>query len=435
MIGAQENYAYRFSIDDHKLKVIATDGFFIEPIETDYIIINAGERYDFLLETNQKRMDDFLIRAETLEVNRTTFKRDKELENNDAIAALTYGKTEANKTIIEKEYQNKNPRNCGVNTCIVVNCPFRNFGPSYGYECINVERFKLLTPTPAEELPHWTPGSHSLIKFFNFGFDGPELTTSINGRTFVVPNVSLQTEPLDRDQVQNCKSVEETCVGKDCKCTHIIEIFEQHYNKPIRFVLSSLSEGNLIRFSHPIHLHGHSFYVVKVGYGKYDANGRVIAGSPDLKCEQPCRQPPEWSTAKGPADIKITDRTVRKDTVIVPSGGYVVIDFIADNPGHWFMHCHAEYHQMQGMALVVNEVQVRQKPSPAGMPTCKSFTWDVEKLNKRTVEELNKKKITAVKVILSLAGLSIAIILMCTLMIYVKRECGYRKCSPRYVKQ
>ena len=60
MIGAKGNYAYRFSIDDHKLKVIATDGYFIELIEANYIIIYAGKRYDFLLETNQKRIDDFL---------------------------------------------------------------------------------------------------------------------------------------------------------------------------------------------------------------------------------------------------------------------------------------------------------------------------------------------------------------------------------------
>ena len=382
MIGAQANYAYRFSIDGHKLKVIATDGFFMEPILADYIIVNTGERYDFLLETDQKGVNDFLIRAETLEVNCKTFKRDKELENNDAIAALTYGKTEANKTIIEKEYKNKNPRNCsGVNACKVVNCPFRDFGPSneIGYKCINVDEFNLLTPTPARELPEWNSSDdRSFIKFFNFGFDSDEFTSSINGRNFVVPNVSLQTEPQDRDQILNCKRLDGPCVGKECQCTQIIDIPEEYYSKPIRFVLSSLNTEDNNRFSHPIHLHGHSFHVVKVGYGMYDANGTLIAPTPDLKCEQPCKQAPEWSTDNGPADIKITNRTIRKDTVIVPSGGYVVIDFIADNPGYWFLHCHIEPHQLEGMALVINEVEKYHNPPPEGMATCKSFTWTVE---------------------------------------------------------
>ena len=32
LIGAQGNYAYRFSIDSHKLLLMATDGYFIDPV-------------------------------------------------------------------------------------------------------------------------------------------------------------------------------------------------------------------------------------------------------------------------------------------------------------------------------------------------------------------------------------------------------------------
>jgi len=39
---------------------------------------------------------------------------------------------------------------------------------------------------------------------------------------------------------------------------------------------------------------------------------------------------------------KIDAHTLRKDTVIIPVGGYVVIQFISNNPGYWFMHCHVE---------------------------------------------------------------------------------------------
>ena len=49
LIGAQSIFAYRVSVDEHKLIVIATDGAFLEPMEVDYIIIHSGERYDFLL--------------------------------------------------------------------------------------------------------------------------------------------------------------------------------------------------------------------------------------------------------------------------------------------------------------------------------------------------------------------------------------------------
>ena len=403
MIGAQANYAYRFSIDGHKLKVIATDGFFMVPIKTDYLIINSGERYDFVLETSQQRIDNFLIRAETLEVNCKDFGRDAEDKNNDAIAVLTYGKTEPNKAFIESEYRNKNPRNCNVNNeCYVVNCPFEDYRSRYspGYKCINVDSFTLLKPTPKKELPEWISDNKTVgyIRFFNFGFDSDEVTSTVNGRNFILPNISLQTATKRakaeiKDQV--CANTSFPCTGKECQCTQIIEIGQQYYKKPIRFVFASLGTKANTKFSHPVHLHGHSFHVVKVGYPKYNEQGTLIAATPDLKCKEPCKQAPEWSTAKGPVDIKITNKTIRKDKVIVPSGGYVVIDFIADNPGYWFLHCHIEPHQLEGMALVINEVEKYHNPPPKGMATCNSFTWTAKQFkSKRAYKFSTAAKVT-----------------------------------------
>ena len=154
-----------------------------------------------------------------------------------------------------------------------------------------------------------------------------------------------------------------------------------------RLVFSSLSTGNGTRFSHPIHMHGHSFHVVKVGYGDYDSEGRLVNASSDLACParaaRTCQQAPKWRANAPPAGIQAFNKTVRKDTVIVPSGGYVVVEFIADNPGYWFLHCHIESHQLEGMAAVINEVQTRHNPPPSGMLSCKSFTWTVEEFNKK----------------------------------------------------
>ena len=38
------------SVDEHQLRVIAIDGYLVQPVSTDYIMINSGERYDFLLQ-------------------------------------------------------------------------------------------------------------------------------------------------------------------------------------------------------------------------------------------------------------------------------------------------------------------------------------------------------------------------------------------------
>ncbi len=69
LIGSQGLFAYKFSIDGHKLTVVATDGYWIVPKKNvDFIIIHSGERYDFILDADQETMS-YWMRGETLEIN------------------------------------------------------------------------------------------------------------------------------------------------------------------------------------------------------------------------------------------------------------------------------------------------------------------------------------------------------------------------------
>lgn len=44
----------------------------------------------------------------------------------------------------------------------------------------------------------------------------------------------------------------------------------------------------------------------------------------------------------------------RKDTVLVGRMmGRMAVEFVADNPGRWFHHCHHLYHMEAGMANIV----------------------------------------------------------------------------------
>ena len=69
LIGAQNAYAFRFSIEGHKLRLLATDGMLVktDPEDVDFIIIHSGERYDFLLDTTGQSSRNYWIVAETLE--------------------------------------------------------------------------------------------------------------------------------------------------------------------------------------------------------------------------------------------------------------------------------------------------------------------------------------------------------------------------------
>jgi FtsP/CotA-like multicopper oxidase with cupredoxin domain len=73
-----------------------------------------------------------------------------------------------------------------------------------------------------------------------------------------------------------------------------------------------LALDNQTAFHHPIHLHGHSFRVVR-------RNGRPTRYS-------------EWM-----------------DTVLLAPQDRADIAFVADNPGDWMLHCHILEHQEGGM--------------------------------------------------------------------------------------
>jgi FtsP/CotA-like multicopper oxidase with cupredoxin domain len=89
--------------------------------------------------------------------------------------------------------------------------------------------------------------------------------------------------------------------------------------------------------SHPIHMHGHHFHVVKVAYPSYNrTTGFIDVDNPDIRCDSPACNSPTWADPTWRGD-NIPGLNLRnpplKDTVLVPSGGYVVIRITADNPG------------------------------------------------------------------------------------------------------
>jgi FtsP/CotA-like multicopper oxidase with cupredoxin domain len=67
LINASSTYAFRFQIDGHSLKVIATDGAPVKPIEVDNLVLDVGERYDVLLHAGGE--GSAWIRTATLDGN------------------------------------------------------------------------------------------------------------------------------------------------------------------------------------------------------------------------------------------------------------------------------------------------------------------------------------------------------------------------------
>ena len=379
----------RLSIDSHKLTLIAADRFLIQPIpDLDYIILHAGERYDFVVDANQNSSQNYWIRAETLEINVTSNTEAPFVNfNHQALAVLHYSNAPDPSGA---EYDNiaNNPPDCVSQGCLAANCPFQRFHESYNIACLHpAQDFRLLNPSPADILPDAEPDEGQEY-FFNFGYEGKaELAANINGRLFQFPSFSLGTQPEDlgaEGSVNLCPTAPYTCFD-GCECTQILEI---PYAKTVRFVLTSIGEQ-----THPIHLHGHSFWVVASGYGYYDpSTGFIERSTNSLSClknqsdfnntnSQPCTTI-TWRDGYRPS-ISLNTSTPRMDTILVPAGGYVVIQFRSDNPGYWFFHCHIQEHLLEGMAMVVAVDPLRQNPPPDGLRTCGNFDWTLTEFNEK----------------------------------------------------
>ena len=370
-------YAFRFSIDGHKLKAMATDGYLVDPVEVDYIAIHSGERYDFLLEANQGS-GDFWMKAETFEIDVGNSKAPPySFYEHKAEAILHYYGSEAPNAT---EYGNisHTQRQCTAKSlCRMLNCPFGHFHPSYNITCVSIDNLRLYSATPRSEMPSKTP---DVTYFMNMGgFVSPEQPiSSINDKNFLFPTYPLTTLGDKNNESIFCEVNSECERDGGCQCTTVVDI---GYNKTVRFVVSGVGEER--NSTHSIHIHGHSVHVLKVGHGQYSSeNGSLLGSSRDLTCtkdgddwnildENRCPNPRFRSPD---TTFPIGQFTVRKDTFIVPAGGYVVVQFRSDNPGFWFMHCHVNLHQREGMVLIIREAMDKITRE---MKTCGTFQWDI----------------------------------------------------------
>ncbi|XP_050412927.2 uncharacterized protein LOC126827526 [Patella vulgata] len=341
---------FRISIDNHDLTIIATDGYDLRPFTAESFVINPGERYDFRIRAD-KPVDNYWIRAKTLEVGVDHF----------GLAILRYeGAPDTD--------PNSSRQTCTDRSkCVVVNCPFLFYPEDDNIECVTFDQLRSKDGDPAPSAPIGRKEEH----FLNFGFDGVSgWVGSVNGRSFKMPPVSALTQP---DQI-GLKCDDDCGVKKSCQCPYSLDL---DHGKTYQIIFLNMGDGK--GYSHPIHMHGHSYYVLKMGYPRYSATtGKLIGDNPDINCrESSCNDAtwadPHWHGDNIPGlELK---NPPRKDTIIVPTGGYVVVRIVADNPGLWFMHCHMELHSIIGMALVLNISFPLVPQPPPGFPTCGNFHY------------------------------------------------------------
>ncbi|PYH37300.1 multicopper oxidase [Aspergillus neoniger CBS 115656] len=272
---------FRFMIDDHNLTVIAADFVPIEPYNTTSLNIGVGQRYDVIVTANQAHAgSDFWMRAIPQEAC-------AEIENTEI------------KGIFHYEQPN-----------IVVATPTTT---AYNYtdSCYD-EPLSSMVPVVAIDASGVGFTSHNeanvimnsagLYKWymgpttFKAEWDNPTLLQIAHGNTSWT------------------------------KTSHVVEVEGNG-----KWVIVDIEMT--INVPHPIHLHGHDFFILAQGDGSYTSNTTLNTYNPP-----------------------------RRDTAMLPALGYLVIAFKTDNPGAWLLHCHIGWHQSEGFAMQFVESMSQLEP-------------------------------------------------------------------------
>ncbi|KAG8210487.1 Extracellular dihydrogeodin oxidase [Trichophyton interdigitale] len=272
---------FQFNIDGHKFKVIAVDFVPIVPYETDNVLVNVGERYDIVVEANATP-GDYWMRGGWLKACQGVAN-----DNPGSITGIVrYNSRSTEEPTTTSTVQP--PKFCADEpaTKLVPRVKF-DVGTISGttVEGINVR------------LTH--------AAFFQWTINGSSLALDWNKPTlqYVFKNASDIPTPY------NVVSVDRKNPSGDEWAVLVIQ---------------NTAAALFANIAHPIHLHGHDFWVLAQETGKL------------------------WD---GNMDSFKLKGVPRRDTALLPARGYLAIAFRLDNPGAWLIHCHIAWHSSQGLAL------------------------------------------------------------------------------------
>ncbi|KAL5831304.1 hypothetical protein ACOSQ4_016658 [Xanthoceras sorbifolium] len=351
LINAALNDELFFSIANHSLTIVDVDAVYVKPFETETLLITPGQTTNVLLKTKSYYPSaTFFMTARPYATGTGTF-------DNSTVAG-----------ILEYEI----PPNTFRSNHSIKQLPlFKPVLPPLNDTSFTTNFTNKLRSLDSAQFPANVPQNVDKKFFFTVGLgtspcqsnqtcQGPNGTmfqASVNNISFVMPTTALlqshysgKSNGVYSPDFPIYPKIQFNYTGTPPNNTMVsngTKLVVLPFNSSVELIMQDTSI--LGAESHPLHLHGFNFFVVGQGFGNFDPN-------------------------KDPAKFNLVD-PVERNTVGVPSGGWVAIRFLADNPGVWFMHCHLEVHTSWGlkMAWIVldgNLPNQKLLPQPADLPQC-----------------------------------------------------------------
>ncbi|XP_022095251.1 laccase-like [Acanthaster planci] len=345
--------AFEVSVDGHNLTIIGTDGSPVQPIRVGAFGISSGERYDFVLEA-RARIGKYWMRVKGRdacmgmhELALVVYEGASYYPDPPDEKQLDSFGTLLNPYNIKAEENQKYTSVLNANELNATRIEISRDPDIVHYVGIDM---------PLVNTNYYTHPRHSLALQDNG--DRPTTTglfsAQINHVSFRPPKVPLLTQSREIPRTEICRFEKEAskiqrCKNEYCECTHVLEV---ELGQVVELVIVNEAQRNFN--AHPMHLHGNRFQVLAA-----DKVANVTSVEEVMRLDEAGQ---------------ITRRILKaplKDTISVPDGGYVIIRFLADNPGWWLFHCHTEVHLSAGMSMVIRVGSEDNLPRlPSNLPRC-----------------------------------------------------------------
>ncbi|KAJ8559520.1 hypothetical protein K7X08_003578 [Anisodus acutangulus] len=335
IINAALNDNLFFRIANHTMTVVEADAVYVKPFETDTILITPGQTTNVLLKTHHNpQQTTFVMVARPYFTGQGTF------DNSTIAGILMYDHNLPGTT---SSSSNTSIKYLPIPTLPPINSTSFVANFTKKFHSLANAKFPANVPQNVDKHFFFTVGLGSNPCPKNQTCQGPnnssKFAASVNNVSMILPTTALlqsyffrKSNGVYTSDFPSVPLVPFNYTGTPPNNTNIsngTKVVVLPYNTSVELVMQDTSV--LGSESHPLHLHGYNFYVVGQGSGNFDPK-------------------------KDPANYNLVD-PVERNTIGVPSGGWVAIRFLANNPGVWFMHCHFEVHLSWGLRMACINVE------------------------------------------------------------------------------
>ncbi|XP_044007191.1 laccase-5-like isoform X2 [Aphidius gifuensis] len=359
--GASFGCPLTFTIQNHNLTVIATDGESVKPIVVNSITSYSAERFDFIINANQQS-GSYWIQARL--IGPCTAREVMQL------GILRYvGAFSMQPNLTRPTFNNSLPLGISLNE-------YNNVCEDKKFDIICMKNLEAAEPVDprilaektdfqfylAHEFHRWNenelfvPGEYDTFLTPDGGKRGYiPMIDGISNRFPTSPFLT-QLNDIPKQQICNGNNKPKSCENKPvCGCSHVLKI---PLNSSVEMVIINTDPMDS---PHPFHMHGYGFHVMAQG-SREVVNITRENSYEALKLDREIYK------------LDSYDRPPVKDTLTVTTKGYTIIRFIANNPGYWLLHCHIITHLMVGMSLTLHVGEDSDiPPTPVNFPTCGNY--------------------------------------------------------------